>query len=261
MVYDVKCLHYINGDTETRLYSRPVQTGRDEGREKKRKDVQTPDDEGRSIITSVNRTKNQIYSYARANRWEWFLTLTFSPQEVDRKDYAACTKLLSKWLNNARRTAPLLKYLVVPEQHKDGAWHFHGLMSNTGSLAFLESGHFTRSGQIIYNLLNYGCGFSTATRVMDMDAVSYYITKYITKDMCALTPGKKRYWHSRNLDSPITQHFFMEPADFLALEEELREDCQRERYVKCIFINQKVRYFQNSGLVIHYPESDENSIN
>ncbi len=254
MDYNVKCLHYINGDTETRVYSRPVQTGRDEEKEKKRKAAQVPDDKGHSIIASMNRTKNQIYSYARANRWEWFLTLTFSPQEVDRKDYAACTKLLSKWLNNARRTAPLLKYLFVPEQHKDGAWHFHGLMSDTGSLAFLESGHFTRSGQVIYNLLDYGCGFSTATRVMDTDAVSWYITKYITKDMCALTPGRKRYWHSRNLDTPDMEYFLMESADCLALEEELREDCRWEKYVECPSINRNVRYFQNSGLTIHYPD-------
>ncbi len=185
----------------TRTYSRPVQTGMDEEKEKKRKSAQVQDDKKHSITTSVNRTKKQIYSYARANRWEWFLTLTFSPQEVDGKDYAACTKLLSGWLNHARRTAPLLKYLFFPEQHRDGTWYFYGLMSSTGSLAFLESGHFTRNGQVIYNLLNYSLGFSTATRVTDMDAVDHYITKYITKDMCALTSGKKRYWHSRNLES------------------------------------------------------------
>ncbi|MFQ7549893.1 MAG: hypothetical protein ACLRMZ_05840 [Blautia marasmi] len=27
MDYNVKCLHYVNGDTETRIYSRPIRIG------------------------------------------------------------------------------------------------------------------------------------------------------------------------------------------------------------------------------------------
>lgn len=31
---------------------------------------------------------------------------------------------------------PKLKALIVPEQHKSGAWHFHALVSNVDELTF-----------------------------------------------------------------------------------------------------------------------------
>ena len=107
MDYNVKCLHYVNGDTETRIYSRPIRIGvKREEKKKEHTAEQTEEQKKHSVTSSMNRTKNKIYEIARANRWQWFLTLTFSSEEVDRYDYSACTKVLSKWLNNIRRLAP-----------------------------------------------------------------------------------------------------------------------------------------------------------
>ena len=104
MDYNVKCLHYVNGDTETRIYSRPIRIGvKREDAKKEHTAVQTEEQKKHSVTSSMNRTKNKIYEIARANRWQWFLTLTFSSEEVGRYDYNACTKVLSKWLNNIRR--------------------------------------------------------------------------------------------------------------------------------------------------------------
>lgn len=264
MIYNVKCLHYANGDTETRIYSHSIRTGitkekktKEEKKQKGEGTAQTEEQKERSTTVSMNRTKNQIYAIARANKWDYFVTLTFSPKEVDRKDYSACTKKLSKWLNNLRRLAPDMVYLFVPEQHRDGAWHFHGLFSHVDRLTFAESGRSTKDGQPIYNILNYSLGFTTATKVKITDAVSRYITKYITKDMCIMTKGRKRYWVSRNVNRPIEQCFEMDSREITVLQEELREDCTHESYVQCTHINRHTRYFQNQNLTLCHEAIDE----
>lgn len=153
----------------------------------------------RSAYNSMARAKNNIFYLARSNSWEWFVTLTFNPDKVDSFDYDEVTKKLSLWLNNARKKCPDMKYLVVPEQHKSGRWHFHGIFSNIDELGFIDSGLKTKKNEPIYNLNVYRLGFSTATKVSSTEKVSKYISKYITKDVCLSTKGKKRYWHSKNL--------------------------------------------------------------
>ncbi|WP_104802852.1 rolling circle replication-associated protein [Blautia marasmi] len=259
MDYNVKCLHYVNGDTETRIYSRPIRIGvkkEEKKKEEKRTAQQTEEQKKRSAESSMNRTKNKIYEIARANKWQWFLTLTFSQEEVDRYDYSACTKALSKWLNNIRRLAPDMVYLFVPEQHKDGAWHFHGVINHAEGIKIAPSGHYTKDNQPIYNVSSYSLGYSTATEVDNTDAVSRYITKYVTKDLCEHTKGKKRYWVSRNASRPIVQLFEMTGQETMILTEELREDCQGEKFVQCPNTPRNIRYFQNAGLTICHEEID-----
>lgn len=158
--------------------------------------------EMRSKYNSRSRSINHIYDIARSNKWEWFFTLTFNPEKVDSFNHAECTKKLSKWLNNMRSCCPNMVYLVVPEQHKSGRWHFHGLFANVNELHFVDSGHKDNKGRVIYNVGNYRMGFSTATKIEDISRASSYLCKYITKDICELTKGKKRYWASRNVLLP-----------------------------------------------------------
>ena len=93
-------------------------------------------------------------------------------------------------------------YLVVPEQHKDGAFHFHGLFSGIDYLPFTFSGKLDKQGRPIYNIGSYKWGFTTATKVGDSAKASSYLCKYVTKDLCAVTAGKKRYWASKNVKRP-----------------------------------------------------------
>lgn len=159
---------------------------------------------------SYNRTRQKIYDYSRCCSWEWFLTFTFSPDVINRYSYDACSKVIRKWLNNQKRNAPDLKYLVVPEQHKDGAYHFHGLFADTGRIKFSDSGHKTKDGDIIYNLSKWSYGFTTATKIKDIYKSSKYLCKYVTKDLCDLTKGKHRYFVSSNISNPETYLYLVE---------------------------------------------------
>lgn len=153
-----------------------------------------------SVRSSVGRTKRNIVYLSRSNNWDWFVTFTLSPDKVDRYDYLDCSKKVRKFLNNLRRSVPDMVYLLVPELHQDGAWHFHGLMKNIESLEMHDSGLKDNAGREIYNMVAYKLGWSTCSRVGDSDKTANYVMKYITKDLCECTPGRQRYWCSNNIN-------------------------------------------------------------
>ena len=167
-----------------------------------------------NLSRSFRRTRSALYMYARQCNWEYFITLTYSPDKIEnRYDYSLCIKKVRKWIDHCRtRKASDLLYLFVPEQHKDGAWHIHGLLCNTAGLTFTDSGK-RYDGKIVYNLDDWKLGFSTATKVTDTYKVSNYITKYITKDLCAVTPGKQRYFVSKSIPKPKTFTALIDPDE------------------------------------------------
>ena len=166
----------------------------------------------RSAMVSCSRAKKEVYDIARSNKWEWFFTFTFNPALVDSFDYNCCVDRLSKWLNNIRRICPDMVYIVVPEKHKSGRFHFHGLFSNIWELDFVDSGH-KKSGKSVYNCGNYKYGFTTATIVSDSNKSASYLVKYITKDLCSVSKGRKRYWVSRNAKRPIVRDLMIESPE------------------------------------------------
>ena len=167
-----------------------------------------------NLSRSFRRTRSALYMYARQCDWEYFITLTYSPDKIEsRYDFSLCMKKAHKWIDNCKqRKAKDLLYLLVPEQHMDGAWHIHGLLCNTTGLTFTDSGK-RYDGKIVYNLDDWKLGFSTATRVTDTYKVSNYITKYITKDLCAVTPGKQRYFVSETIPKPKTFTALIDPDE------------------------------------------------
>lgn len=187
---------------------------------------------------SLKRTRKKVFEYAGSNTWDYFCTFTFDKKQVDRFDFDDCVRKLSKWLNNLRRSSPGLSYLVVPERHKNGAWHFHGLFSGFSDSDVLDTGkyvikrrndsvvgraRFERTSDKIYKIGRYKLGWMTATKIKDMARVTGYITKYITKDMMQGLPGRKRYWVSRNLQLPIEEKVLIDDDSKFVLRGELEE--------------------------------------
>lgn len=198
-----------------------------------------------SIFESQRRAKNMIYDLARANDWEWFFTFTFNPEKVDSYDYFAVSALMSKWLENVRhRYAPDMKYIVVPEYHKSGRFHFHGMFSNIGTLKLVDSGHKTKDGMTIYNVGSFRSGFTTATKIKSSTSTALYIGKYITKDLSAEVKGRKRYWRSKNLNEPIITKSEIDFRDKNILE--LESSCVYKKEVVQHFgsFERRVTYYE-----------------
>lgn len=155
------------------------------------------------VAKSHMRTYKLAYDAIMYNKksWVYFLTFTFDPKQVDRKNYRACADLLIKWLDKSKKDCRGLKYVIIPELHKDGAIHFHGLFSSHLRKLLKDSGHF-QNGHRIFNVNNYGYGFTTASVISDNDKTCSYILKYLTKDICQFSYGFRKLWRSRNLMKP-----------------------------------------------------------
>lgn len=150
--------------------------------------------------SSLIRTKTMLSDLCICNNFDLFCTFTFDPKRFDSKNISSCRRYMNTWCHNAKsRHSKFLQYLIVPELHKSGAIHFHALIKNyDGRLR--DSGH-KQGGRTVYNIPHWHFGFSTAVKIDNIEAVSCYIRKYITKDMLLL-PGAKRYFCSQGLVRP-----------------------------------------------------------
>lgn len=223
MNYNVKTIEYVDS-VQVRTYKRPVTVSNKitfpEQKQISKSKERTQKQIEHSIESSVNRTINQIYMLSRANRWDYFITLTIDLQKLDSTNFNLISQKLNIWTNNLKkRYAPDLKYIIVPELHKDKRkWHFHGLFANIGKMSLDFSGKVCIGKYIydyvqkpfatkIYNIPLWKYGFSTATVIRDPSRASFYITKYVTKDLCRVLPNQHRYLASQNVDKPIERVF------------------------------------------------------
>ena len=162
----------------------------------------------------MKRAVDKVYDLAFQNEWNYFMTITIDPEHFDSKDVKEVYKRLRNWLTHQVERKGL-KYLLIPEQHKNGGIHAHALINDC--FKFEHSGRYLYSGKAykaetlqkkgidinllksVYNVPEWKYGFSTAIPVDGNPArLACYITKYITKD-CKKIFGKY-YLSSRNLN-------------------------------------------------------------
>lgn len=195
----------------------------DDDREQEQKD--------RCEYVSKARSINSIYDYARGNKWDYFGTFTVDRSKYDASNYTVVSKVLLKYLNNLRsRAAPNLKYLIVPELHKDGInYHFHALLANMGTVPLTDSGKIINGHKIYY--LKCPLGFTSLSMVGDNGRVSNYICKYITKELYNHIKGKQRFFVSRNCDRPQTRKILLPWSEIEEIQNKLLNSAD---YIKTI---------------------------
>lgn len=222
MIYNLKIKKFTNNKQQIVLYDYPIHEN-DKITEllsnkalltkqiKSEKNIKKDDDSKlHSILNSKNRTVNKIYDLARANNWEWFITLTFNKQKVNRKNYDDVVRAMQLFIKTVKKHCSDFRYLIVPELHDDGiSWHMHGLISNIDERFFIDSGKTTKDNDIIYNFISWDCGFSTATKIKNNDAAVRYMTKYITKELVIDTLYRNRYYCSQNLNKPDEKKYYL----------------------------------------------------
>ena len=240
------CVIQYAAEQQIRFYSKTITKGK-EVNEKLSKGYKnlnrTEVQKKESERISINQTKNRIYSLARANTWEWFITMTFDRKKTDSSDYNTVVKNLTEFINNLRiNYCSDLVYLIVPELHKDGKhYHFHGLLANTGKLQFKYWNIDSKSKRPVFNIVQWKLGFTTATRVTDTAKVSAYITKYITKECCSVIKNKKRYYNSHNIIRPTKEYTCFSERDFIELY------ADKIKYSKSVTVEQahmRISYYE-----------------
>ena len=135
--------------------------------------------QGADMERSMRRARAKLRRLALANGFDYFVTLTLYPAKIDRYDGAAVTRALGRWCDNMVRRHGL-RYILVPERHKDGAFHFHGFFAGEG-LKAVDSG-VEWDGRPVYNLPQWTLGFTTAQALYgEYSAAVGYCCKYIGK--------------------------------------------------------------------------------
>lgn len=159
------------------------------------------------------RARTAVRDLALCNEFEWFVTLTLDRQKIDRYNIKEVIRKGSQWLSNAVRRRGL-RYVLIPEHHKDGAIHFHGFM--TGDLGAVSSGHRDKQGHEIYNLTAWPYGHSAAIRPYgDYRKAVAYCCKYIGKQGEKI--GGRWYYSGGDLQRPFVEYVGVSPETMVDL--------------------------------------------
>ncbi len=163
---------------------------------------------------SLRRAKTKVMDIALCNDFELMVTFTFSPKKVDRFNDEVVKRCLYNWVNHQRSQYGKFNYVLMPERHKTGALHFHGIFGNYQGP--LKSSGVMQGGRMVYNLTSYQSGFTTAVYMDNKEKAVNYVTKYITKEMPQFR-GKQRYWCSNGLKRPL---IILNPSESILSEYE-----------------------------------------
>lgn len=125
---------------------------------------------------SLSRTKRNIREICFCNDFQLFATFTINSKSADRFSLDECQNVLKKHLKAYRRTYRNFRYIIITEKHKNGAFHFHGMVKGMEDIypnenGFLSSYHFDK------------LGYNSFSRINDYNKCCNYMTKYMAKDL------------------------------------------------------------------------------
>lgn len=209
--YNRRTTDYGNGRIEIAAYHAPRLHYIGSGRTSSGRETETSDK------AQEERTRRQVYAirrrikgYAFSNNFRWFVTLTFNPEKVDSSDYETAKNTLLKWCRRMRDRHDRFDYLIIPELHKSGAVHFHGLLGDipahfVGALNPKTGKPIIRHDRQVYNLTEWEYGFSDCEEIESPERAASYITKYVTAALLTDKEmyNKKRYFNSQGLAKPV----------------------------------------------------------
>lgn len=210
-LYTVRCYNDVLYRVTKRLFTpSPCRTV-------DREDFQEYD---KKLDCALSRSRSAIREYALCNDWEYFFTFTLDPSKWDRYSLQSFLKEFLQWLQNLRKAKyPHLRYLLVPEPHWDGAWHFHGLISgiDVSPLPSWAPRDLLDGGYYEWTEYRLRYGWCSLAPVKDAVAVGFYVAKYITKSSSGLAAEKGVHTHyqSQGLNRALPVGYVYRPDLYL----------------------------------------------
>ena len=168
------------------------------------------------LFENISRAKSRIFELAYCNEWEYFFTGTLDQTKYDRTNLNKYHEDFTRFLRNYRRNSGCgdIQFLLVPELHSDGkTWHIHGFLKglpvdylhqfDLGDRMGKYIAEKVLAGDLVYDWPAYArkFGFCDLEPIKNQEAVSKYVTKYMSKslyDTC-LNVGSHLYYRSRGL--------------------------------------------------------------
>lgn len=133
------------------------------------------------LSNNLSRAKTRLNELALCNAWDYFVTFTLDKEKYDRYNLKKFQKDFADMIHNYNKRCSdedKVKYILVPEQHKDGAWHMHGLIKGIKKKDLV----LNNNGYITWKKYGDRFGYMSMDTIKDKEKVSSYILKYITKD-------------------------------------------------------------------------------
>lgn len=128
------------------------------------------------------RAKSTVRELVLSNPWDYWCTFTISPEKYNRYDLAGYMKDFSEFIHSYNRRCSAddkVRYLLVPEQCKDGAWHLHGFIKGIRS----KDLYHNKYGYLTWKQYEEKFGFISMSCIRDIERASSYILKYMTKNV------------------------------------------------------------------------------
>lgn len=188
-----------------------------------------------NVERACRRARARVRDICLCTDFRFFVTLTVSRDQADRYDMESIWAHMRPWLSNQVQRRGL-KYVLVPEHHKDGAIHFHGFIND--ALEIVDSGTLTKTGwsrprrprseaqraewiragaHPVYNLPGWPLGFTTAIQLYgEYRAAVAYVCKYVGKDMRNRIGGRW-YFSGGKLGAPCVDYVDLRPGDLDAV--------------------------------------------
>lgn len=170
------------------------------------------------LENNIKRAITKIYEYAFCNEWDYFVTLTINKNRYDRYDLKKYRIALTEKIKYYNRHHPeKIKYLLVPEKHRLGGWHLHGLIKGIPADELMQLTDEMRLPNKIRILLKRGhklykwqmyeqnFGWNIIEPIRSHSAVSKYITKYIKKQIAASVTelNERLYYVSKGMEKAV----------------------------------------------------------
>lgn len=195
--YSIK--KYNNNYYRLTYHNYPIKNG---GFEEERNYIKVENTE--KLSQSISRARTMIFDYAISNEFDYFVTLTIDKKKMDRYNLTEYIKKFGQFIRNNRKDkGSKIQYLLIPEKHKSGEWHMHGLIKgiNENELSINENGYLD------WNEYKKRFGYISLSKVKNNIAVAKYITKYISKSLASddtvTEKEKKLYYVTRGLNKSI----------------------------------------------------------
>lgn len=163
------------------------------------------------LDAAMSRARRVVLELALCNPWDWFCTFTISKDKFDRSNLIKWRDSFTQWIRDQRKKGIDIAYVIVPEQHKDGSWHAHGLFR--GNMELVSFADLRAQGVRLPDDLVHGgyfnwpdyqrkFGFCSFGRIRNPVATGFYVTKYLTKDMShhVSQVGLHLYYCSKGLE-------------------------------------------------------------
>lgn len=163
--------------------------------------------EKESVARVARRIRSRVKDLALSNKWQYWVTLTVSPEKCDRYNLKEVTYLLLRLVKRRNERHPEyepFKYCLIPEKHEDGAYHFHGFISGIDG----DELRLNRNWKMEIDFLADGLGYVCIKPLrllnhIDRFKLLIYTLKYATKAATSCRGEMNRgYLCSRGLTRP-----------------------------------------------------------